>query len=270
MDEIKNIGFGNGKVYALKTSSGKIVETTDTFLPLYTKTCVRECNTLIKDDFGSRSDRWMIGVSVMSGCLVGCKFCATGTVFNGNLTSEEIIEQVEFIIRKNTHNKPQDSDEFKILLTRMGEPALNYKEVNKAIIFIKEKYPFAIISISTIGIDNLALLTWLALYKKYKGIELQFSIHTTSKEDRKKLIPMADLEFVHMREFGKRWVNVGEDRNRKITLNFTLTEGNEFDIKVLRTYFPKEHFFIKLTPLNNNKISIKNNLNGIIKKQNIM
>ena len=71
--------FSNGIVYAIETDDGFPIETTDTFLPFYTKNAIgRKQNTLTSTDLGDRHERWMVGVSVMSGCPVRCKFCATG------------------------------------------------------------------------------------------------------------------------------------------------------------------------------------------------
>ena len=58
MEVKKHKKFGNGYVYALTTSKGKLVETTDTFLPYYTINAVgRRTNALIAPKFASRSDR---------------------------------------------------------------------------------------------------------------------------------------------------------------------------------------------------------------------
>lgn len=98
LHEIKRKEFTNGVVYALKTEDGFPLEVTDTFLPYYTKDAVgRKQNKLDNYDLGSRNERWMIGVSCMSGCPVRCKFCATGQLKKyRNLTANEIVAQVDF------------------------------------------------------------------------------------------------------------------------------------------------------------------------------
>ena len=125
----------------MKTEDGFPLEVTDTFLPYYTKDAIgRKQNKLDNYDLGSRNERWMIGVSCMSGCPVRCKFCATGQLKKyRNLTANEIVEQVEFIINKNPDYDPTKSKEFKLNYTRMGEPALNLEEVKKAINIIDSK-----------------------------------------------------------------------------------------------------------------------------------
>lgn len=98
MRNVCSKNFANGIVYALETEDGYPIETTDTFLPFYTKDAVgRKQNKLDSADFGDRSERWMIGVSTMSGCPVKCKFCAAKLPKWRKLTAEEIVAQVEFI-----------------------------------------------------------------------------------------------------------------------------------------------------------------------------
>jgi 23S rRNA (adenine2503-C2)-methyltransferase len=122
----KSKKFANGKVYALVLEDGKLIEVTDTYLPFYTKDAIgRKQNMLTDTDLGNRSERWMVGVSTQSGCPVGCKFCATGQMKGWrNLTTQEIVDQVEFIINKNPEYDPIYAKEFKINYTRMGEPFL--------------------------------------------------------------------------------------------------------------------------------------------------
>ena len=67
--EITKRTFTNGVVYLLKTEDNFPIEVTDTYLPFYTKDCINEhTNELKSDVIGTRKDRWMIGVSTMSGC----------------------------------------------------------------------------------------------------------------------------------------------------------------------------------------------------------
>ena len=133
MNIVKSKSFKNGTVYCLRLEDGMLVETTDTFLPYYTKDAIgRKQNFLDNDNLGSRSERWMIGVSTMSGCPVRCKFCATGNMKRyRNLTADEIVGQVEFAIEQAGFD-PCDANEFKINYTRMGEPFLNIEAVKEA------------------------------------------------------------------------------------------------------------------------------------------
>jgi adenine C2-methylase RlmN of 23S rRNA A2503 and tRNA A37 len=136
LKEITSKHFANGSVYLLHTEDGYPIEVTDTFLPFYTKDAIgRKQNSLENYELGSRAERWMVGISVMSGCPVRCKFCCTGKLRKWrNLTADEIVEQVLFIRDKNCNDfNPRGAQEFKINYTRMGEPFLNIEAVKEAI-----------------------------------------------------------------------------------------------------------------------------------------
>lgn len=258
----KEKSFSNGKVYCLELSDGKLIETTDTFLPYYTKDAIgRKQNMLDNYELGDRSERWMIGVSVMSGCPVRCKFCATGQMKGyRNLTAEEIAEQVFFIINNNADNfYPEDSKEFKINYTRMGEPFLNIEEVKKAISIIDSYFPNTHHYISTIGVKD-ADYSWIK-----DNITLQLSLHSLEEEHRNWLIPYKNK--VSIEELGK----IRTNSNLKTTLNLTLVEEKDFDINKIKANFDKDKFFIKISPINTNTISEKNKLgNGIIEGVNLI
>ena len=259
--EIRNRRFANGIVYALTTEDGFPIEVTDTYLPYYTKDAIgKKQNKLDNCALGNRTQRWMIGVSCMSGCPVGCKFCATGKLKRyRNLTAEEIVEQVEFIIRKNPTYDPKNAKEFKINYTRMGEPFLNIKEVRKAIESINEKYPNVHHYISTIGIEG-SDFSWIK-----DNITLQISLHSFEQEKRDWLIPIKHK--LSIEELGK----IRTKSNLKTTINLTLVEEEDFNIKKLIQYFDKDYFFIKLSPINENTVSEENHLGkGIIKGVNLV
>lgn len=260
MEVVKSKAFKNGVVYCLCLADGMLVETTDTFLPYYTKDAIgRKQNFLDNDKLGSRAERWMIGVSTMSGCPVRCKFCATGNMKRyRNLTADEIVEQVEFAISKSNFN-PANAKEFKINYTRMGEPFLNIEAVKEAISRITEKYPNTHHYVSTIGIQG-------SDFSFIKGnVTLQISLHSFDEEKRNWLIPYSKK--MSIEELGQ----IRTQSNLKTTINLTLVDESDFDGEKLQKYFDKEHFFVKLSPINPNNISEKNNLgNGVIEGVNLV
>lgn len=260
MKVLKERKFKNGSVYCIQLNDGMLIETTDTFLPYYTKDAIgRKQNMLDNYELGDRSERWMIGVSVMSGCPIRCKFCATGQMKGfRNLTWEEITTQVEFLIYRNNIN-PLDSQEFKINYTRMGEPFLNIDNVKKAIEKIDRHYPNAHHYISTIGIKD-SDFSWIK-----DDITLQLSLHSLNEEHRNWLIPYRNK--MSIEELGQ----IRTESNLKTTLNLTLVEESDFDINKIKQYFDKDKFFIKISPINQNIVSDKNNLGaGIIQGVNLI
>lgn len=262
MKELCKKEFANGVVYLLQTDDGYLVETTDTFLPYYTKNAIgRRENKLLSGNLGDRSQRFIIGVSVMSGCPVRCKFCATGKMKKWrNLTWIEIVEQVKFILELNDSVTPQKAKEFKINYTRMGEPFLNIENVKKAIEHIDSLWPNCVHHyVSTIGIKD-ADYSWVK-----DNITLQVSLHSFDKEHRDWLIPYNRK--VSIEELGQ----IRTNSNLKTTVNMTLVDEKDFDIEKLKGWFDPAKFFIKLSPINPNEISEKNELGtGVIEAINLV
>lgn len=263
LKEINSRSFANGKVYVLHTEDGYPIETTDTFLPYYTKDCINEHINELKDyHLGSRKDRWMIGVSVMSGCNVHCRFCATGQLKKWrNLTADEIVEQVKFILNKNPEYNPKDCKEFKINFTRMGEPFLNIDNVKEAVEKIEKMLPETYVHcfISTIGVKG-SDFSWIK-----ENRTLQISLHSLDEKRRNELIPYKNKMTIE--ELGQ----IRTESNLKTTVNMTLVDTADFDIEKLKKYFDPKYFFIKVSPINPNPISEKNNMGaGIIKAENLI
>lgn len=271
MKELRKKDFANGTVYCLELEDGRLIETTDTFLPFYTKNCINGNNALQDSNIGSRAERWMVGVSTMSGCPVGCKFCATGQMKGWrNLTWQEIKNQVNFIIRKQDKNDtpysastasrmPDDAKEFKINYTRMGEPFLNIDNVKKAITNITNFIPNTHHYVSTVGIKG-SDFSWVE-----GNITLQISLHSLDEDRRHDLIPINNL--MSIEELGQ----IRTKSNLKTTINLTLVDEKDFDIEKLKKYFDPEYFFCKLSPINKNVVSESNNMgDGIIKSRNLI
>lgn len=265
MKEVTNREFANGKVYMLRTDDGFPIETTDTFLPFYTKQCINEhTNELKENNLGSIQERWMIGVSCMSGCPVHCKFCATSKLKKyRNLTAKEIYEQVKFILDKHPEVTKVCSKEFKINYTRMGEPFLNIEAVKDAIKLIDADERLKDIKvhhyISTIGLKN-SDFSWIK-----DNITLQISLHSLNEDRRHWLIPIDGL--MSIEELGK----IRTQSNLQTTVNMTLIDEKDFNIDIMKKYFDPKYFFIKLSPINENDTSKENNTgSGVIKRNNII
>lgn len=261
LKEITSRSFTNGIVYLLETEDGYPVEVTDTFLPYYTKDAIGAKQNKLQDyTIGSRKERWMIGISCMSGCPVRCKFCATGKLKKWrNLTKEEILEQINFVLNKNPDYKFNEAMEHKINYTRMGEPFLNIENVKGAIEDFNKVYPNTHHYISTIGIRN-SDFTWIK-----DNITLQVSVHSLKEEKRNWLIPFKNK--LTYEELGK----IRTNSHLKTTVNMTLVDTDDFDIVALKNFFNPKNFFVKLSPINKNDCSEANNLgDGIIKSVNLI
>lgn len=157
------------------------------------------------EDFYKRT---VICCSTMSGCPVGCKFCGTGNKFVRNLTEEEIVTQIETIlIDKDITDVDVNGERFQIMFMSMGEPLLNWDEVEKAIRRLHLLFPNAELLISTIAPNEPeAIRKMIECSKEISKVGLQFSIHKSTDEKRNRLIPYENkLTLQQIRDLGIVW-----------------------------------------------------------------
>lgn len=202
----------------------------------------------------TRDEKWVVIVSTMFGCPVGCQMCDAGGGYQGNVDAEGMLWQVrEAVSQRFGNGDPPRTDMLKVQFARMGEPALNY-HVLDALVGLRHAYPETnvVASVSTVG--PTASRGFLERLRKVKDdhyadghFQLQFSIHSTDTSVRSRLCPIKTLSFDEMAQIGRSFRTSGDKR---VTLNFCLIEGIPIDPAVVRRHFDPEHFLIKLTPLN--------------------
>lgn len=214
-----------------------------------------------------RSQKWVLLVSTMFGCPIGCQMCDAGGYYEGKPTAEQIFEQIDFLVRKRFPDGRVPVRQFKIQFARMGEPALNPAVLN-VLREMPSRYdvPGFMPSISTVapaGIERFMEQLLQIKQEQYSGgmFQFQFSIHTTDLSLRDKVIPIKKWSFEQMAEYGRRFYAPGD---RKITLNFALAEGMPVDPEVLLNTFDPQIFLIKITPLNPTYRAVENNLTSYI------
>ena len=182
--------------------------------------------------YNSFEERTVICCSVQSGCPVGCLFCGTGKKFITNLTHKEIIQQVREII-KDIKSDISECNKFQIMFMSMGEPMLNWYNVNIAIKELNRLYPNAELLLSTIGINNLyAKIGILDISERINKVGLQFSIHEAIEQRRNKLIPYKNkMTLSEIRDFGTFWKI---ETNRKPFINYCVTRENTTNENIQR------------------------------------
>ena len=192
--------------------------------------------------YNSFVERTVLCVSVQSGCPVGCTFCGTGAKFIRNLSTDEIVSQVVHIM-DDKKIIASDVNKFQIMFMSMGEPFLNYKELQPAIMRLDCYYSNAQLLVSTVAPRNEAdLHKFKTLCKDYDNVGLQFSIHMSTDHERDKLIPYKNkLSLVEIRDYGVQWWH---ETNRKVYLNYCVNDWNsmKMDFNNLRTLFPPNVF----------------------------
>lgn len=223
-------------VYIVETSSGNLVE------------CVESVQPPL-----SREKKWVLLVSTMFGCPVGCLMCDAGGYYHGKPTKEEIIDQIDFLVRKRFPDGNIPCEQFKIQFARMGEPSLNMAVLD-VLQELPQRYhaPGLLPSISTVapkGTERFfdRLLELKQEYYSRGRFQFQVSLHTTDPGLRDRFIPVKKWSYAQLEEYGERFFAAGD---RKITLNFALAQGMPVDPDKLLNFFDPDKFLIKITPLN--------------------
>lgn len=210
-----------------------------------------------------REKKWVLIVSTLFGCPVQCRICDAGGFYNGRLTRDEIMEQIDYLVEQRYPDRKVPAEKFKIQFARMGEPSFN-ENVLSVIEELPRRYDAAglIVSLSTVaptGQDD--FFRELLKIKKNTPpgrFQFQFSLHTTDQDLRDWLIPASKWDFTRIADYGREFYEPGD---RKIVLNFALAEDIPVDPVRLKEFFSPDIFFIKITPLNptyaaqSNKIS---------------
>lgn len=149
--------------------------------------CYTKDNYPIETVLMKTKDRNTICVSCMSGCPVGCKFCATGQMgFKKNLSTEEIIDQIMYFKRILKRDNKEITN---IVFMGMGEPMLNLDNVTKSISILTNPQKIGLshrrITVSTAGyISELKRFLDMNL-----GIKIAISLHAPNQKLREKIMP---------------------------------------------------------------------------------
>ena len=163
--------------------------------------------------------RRTICLSSQSGCALGCRFCATGTMgLKRNLTVGEMVGQLMYV-REN-----YGEDAFtNVVFMGMGEPFNNYDNLVEALRIMTESLGLGIaarkITISTVGITPVLC--------KYADSGLKanvaVSLHAAVQEKRESLAPVArTYQLDGLMEAARYYTR---KTRRRITFEYIIFEG---------------------------------------------
>jgi len=250
MKILKVIGKDDlAKVYVAEFDDGKIAEFVESLQPPFL-----------------REEKWVILVSSSFGCPIRCMMCDAGGDYNGNLTSSQMFEQIDYCVLNRYPESNVPAKKFKIQFARMGEPSLNVNvlEVLDHLLY-RYNAPGLMPCISTTApLQSGDFFEELLSIKKdkYSGrFQLQFSIHSTDEKERDRLIPIPKWSLPQIAEYGRRFYQRGD---RKVTLNFALVQGIPLNAQIMRKTFSPDYFMIKITPINPTCRAIEHNLKSYI------
>jgi 23S rRNA (adenine2503-C2)-methyltransferase len=163
-----------------------------------------------------------ICVSCMSGCPVGCKFCATGQMqFNRNLDVQEIIDQIMYFKRQLSTTGQTITN---VVFMGMGEPMLNLENVTEAIKILTHPDKVALgrrrITVSTVGyIEQLK-----KFLKSNLGVKIAVSLHAPTQALRENIMPTVSKEN-HLDDLIDTLIDYQKKSNKKITYEYLLLKN---------------------------------------------
>ncbi|MBN2417529.1 radical SAM protein [bacterium] len=222
-------------VFIGETSGGKQIEFVESVQPPF-----------------SRGEKWVLIISTLYGCPVGCRFCDAGGHFEGAVSCRDMLAQIDAMVGFRFPGRPLEVDKFKIQFARMGEPALN-DGVLETLEILPCRYPLPglLPTVSTIAPAKRERFfqELLAIRHRHypERFQLQFSIHTTDESLRRWIIPAATWSLGEIAAYGADFHLPG---GRKVTLNFALSEESPLDVDLLSRLFSPDIFMVKITPVN--------------------
>lgn len=165
-------------------------------------------------------------VSTQVGCRMGCKFCAS--TLNGlirNLTAGEILGQILAVNRLLGDGKERKITN--VVLMGSGEPLDNYDHTVK---FLRNVSAEGGVCISA---RNISLSTCGLVPKMYRlaeeglPVNLTVSLHATSDEDRKRIMPVANAYSIE--SILRACDNYFKKTGRRYYFEYTLIAGENCD-----------------------------------------
>ncbi len=185
-------------------------------------------------------------ISSQAGCRMGCRFCASGIGgLKRNLTASEMLRQV-YQIQRITGERVSN-----IVVMGTGEPLDNYENFVRFIHMISDDWGLHIsqrnITASTCGIvPNMRRLAEEGLQ-----ITLALSLHGSSQEKRRRLMPVADKYSLSevMEACDYYFLKTG----RRVTFEYSLVAGvndSDSDIRELTKLLKGRNCHLNLIPVN--------------------
>ncbi len=185
-------------------------------------------------------------ISSQVGCRMGCRFCASAIGgLTRNLSPAEMLDQV-YRIQELTGERVSH-----VVLMGTGEPLDNYDNLLRFLQILTDENGLHIsqrnITVSTCGIVEKIR----RLAGEHLQITLALSLHASSQEERKRLMPVASrYEFADVLEASWQYF---EQTGRRVTFEYSLVSGvndSQEDAERLAAVFKGRNCHINLIPVN--------------------
>ncbi len=207
---------------------------------------------MIPADRRDHGPRRTVCISTQAGCAMGCTFCRTATMgLARHLSAAEILAQVLAVRRLLVARGERLSN---VVLMGMGEPLHNYDPTMQALRIMVDPKGIGLaprrVTLSTVG-----LVPGIRKFAtEHLGVKLALSLHATTDDVRRTLIPMAkkyplDEIFAACRDFCRTQPRRGE----VVTLEYLMlrmvndTEADAHRLVKIAAHVPSK---VNLIPLN--------------------
>lgn len=174
----------------------------------------------------SNGDNWSVCVSTQVGCPMGCQFCATGKGgFKRNLTAEEIADQVLFwrqYLKAESQKSKVKSDVSNVVYMGMGEPFLNWDNVNQSLKILTDPNLFGMgsrsISVSTSGVvEGIEKMA-----REFPQVNLAISLHFADDTRRSQFMPVNKKDNLESLRQGLK--NYFQITNRQVFIEYIMLD----------------------------------------------
>lgn len=196
-EETRQISKKDGTIkFLYKLSDGQMIET-----------------VFMKYSYGNS-----ICISSQAGCRMGCKFCAStiGGLIR-NLTASEMLEQVYATMRLTGERISN------IVVMGTGEPLDNYDNLIRFVKLISNETGYNI-SERSITVSSCGIVPRIYEFAKENlAITFALSLHATTDEERKELMPIAHQYTLD--ETIKACKDYFNETGRRITFEYSLAKG---------------------------------------------
>lgn len=240
-------------------------EKIDRYLLKYDDKRIIECMTIVhlKDDVPVDLT---IEISNMYNCIVGCRFCASGSLPERAffLTAEDYMKQVETCL-EYSKEKPNNYPNFYIAFTGIGEPSIVKEEVAKGINIIKEKYNNVQVNIATTAFDNTCFDYWNSMNLPIRTLQLPY--YSCDYDKLKYIIQNLPTNYDLIENIIKAIKYKKNHINCRVKVNFVVINGinsSQDEVSRMLNFLSKfkNDIIIKISFLNYTKKCQENNLSS--------
>lgn len=213
-----------------------------------------------------------VEIGNMYNCVVGCRFCASGSLPESNLflSAEDYLMQVDKSLKESNINY-KDYPKFYVAFTGIGEPSLVKGEIARGIMLIKDKYPNVQVNIATTGFDNTCFGYWDKLNLPIRYFQLPY--YSCESDKIKYIIQNVPKDYDLRKNIEEALKYKNNHKGCRVKVNFVVMEGindSEEDIEKMIRYLEKykQDIIIKVSYLNYTEKCRENNLHSPV--QNVM